>query len=168
MVVSAEYARKGKYRRKALVVVSDGDDRDSSFTIEQTIDKLSEFDVQLYFIGFPDDLSEDSGIFKHSPRKKAIELINKLTSESGGQAYYPKELTDLESIAQKIGTDLRSQYTIGYYPSNQKQDSSFRRLQVRLTDNRDQYAIRTRSGYYAAKEGGGGRIDKLNRSEHNK
>jgi Ca-activated chloride channel homolog len=153
IVVSAEYARKGNNRRKALVVVSDGDDRDSTYTIEQTLDKLSEYDVQLYFIGFPDDLGEDGGMFKRSPKKKAVDLINKLTSESGGQAYYPKDLSELAPIAERIAADLRSQYIIGYYPSNQKQDSNFRKIQVKLTDNKEQHAIRTRSGYFPNKDG---------------
>ncbi len=153
IVVSGEYATKGQNRRKALVVISDGDERDSTYTVDQTLDKIREYDVQLYLVGFPDDLSEDAGLFKRSPKKKAVELINKLAAESGGQAYFPKDLYEIEPIAQRIGSDLRSQYTIGYYPSNQKQDGSFRRIQVRLQDNREQFAVRTRSGYYAPKEG---------------
>jgi Ca-activated chloride channel homolog len=155
IVVSGEYARKGKNRRKALVIISDGDERDSTYTIDQTLDKIREYDVQLYLIGFPDELAEDSGLFKRSPRKKAVELINKLAGESGGQSYFPRELGDLEPIAQKIGADLRSQYTIGYYPSNERKDGTFRRIQVKLTENKESFAVRTRTGYYAPKEGGG-------------
>ncbi|MBI4852879.1 MAG: VWA domain-containing protein [Acidobacteria bacterium] len=158
VVVSSEYAKGGKHRRKALLVISDGDERDSTFTVDQTLDKLREFDVQLYMIGFPDEVAEDSGLFKRSPRKKAIELINKLTTESGGQAYFPRDLADLEPIAKKIGADLRSQYSIGYYPSNGKQDGTFRKLKVVLNENKD-YAVRTRSGYFAPKEGGNRKED---------
>lgn len=154
IVVSGEYAKKGKNRRKALVVISDGDERDSSYSVDQTLDKIREYDVQLYMIGFTDDLGEESGIFKRSPKKKATELINKLANESGGQAYFPRELSELEPIAQKIGNDLRSQYSIGYYPSNEKKDGTFRRVQVKLMDNKEQFAVRTRSGYYAPREGG--------------
>lgn len=153
VVLGGEHAKAGKNRRKALLVISDGDERDSTYTVEQTLDKLREFDVQLYMIGFPEEVAEDGGLFKRSPRKKAIELINKLTTESGGQAYFPRDLADLEPIAKKIGADLRSQYSIGYYPSNSKLDGSFRKLKVVLNDNKD-YAVRTRSGYYAPKEGG--------------
>lgn len=153
IVVSGEYARKGKNRRKALVIISDGDERDSTFSIEQTLDKLREFDVQVYLIGFTDELGEDSGIFKKSPKKKATDLITKLATESGGQAYFPRDLADLEPIAQKIGSDLRSQYSIGYTPSNEKRDGTFRKIQVKLMDNKDQYAVRTRAGYYATKDG---------------
>jgi Ca-activated chloride channel family protein len=155
IVVSGEYAHKGRNRRKAIVVISDGDERDSSYTVDQTLDKLREQDVQLYIIGFTDDLSEDAGIFKRSPKKKAVDLITKLATESGGQSYFPRELGDLEQIAQKIGNDLRSQYTISYYSSNEKRDGTFRKVQVKLLDNKEQYAVRTRSGYYAPKEGGG-------------
>lgn len=168
IVVSSEYAKKGQHRRKALVVVSDGDDRDSTYSIVQTLDKLSEYDVQLYFIGFPEDVSEDGGIFKTSPRKKAIELINKLTSESGGQSYFPKDLSEIEPIARKIATDLRSQYTIGYYSSNQKEDGGFRRVQVRLMDGKEKYAVRARSGYFTGKETNNDKNNKPNRSERKK
>jgi Ca-activated chloride channel homolog len=153
IVVSGEHAKAGKNRRKALVVISDGDERDSTYSVDQTLDKIREYDVQLYLIGFTDDLPEDSGLFKRSPKKKAQELIGKLASESGGQAYFPRELADLETIAQKIGSDLRSQYTIGYYPSNEKKDGTFRRIQVKLLENKEQAAVRTRTGYYAPKEG---------------
>lgn len=153
IVLGGEHAKAGKNRRKALLVISDGDERDSTYTIDQTLDKLREFDVQLYMIGFPEEVAEDGGLFKRSPRKKAIDLINKLTTESGGQSYFPRDLADLEPIAKKIGADLRSQYSIGYYPSNSKLDGSFRKLKVVLNDNKD-YAVRTRSGYYAPKEGG--------------
>ncbi|MEW6735412.1 MAG: VWA domain-containing protein, partial [Acidobacteriota bacterium] len=153
ILLSAEYATKSKNRRKALVIISDGDERDSTFSVAETLNKLSEYDVQLYMIGFPEALSEDKGIFKPSPRKKAVELINRLTSESGGQAYFPKDLTELETIAKKIAADLRSQYIISYQPSNQKRDGSFRHIQVKLVNNSEQYVIRARSGYYAPKEG---------------
>ncbi len=153
ITVCSEYAKQGRNRRKALVVISDGDERDSTYTVDQAVDKLREFDVQLYIIGFPEEVAEDGGLFKRSPRKKAVDLINKLSTESGGQAYYPRDLSELEPIAQKIGTDLRSQYSIGYYPSNVKRDGTFRKLQVKLTENKDQHAVRTRSGYYAKKEG---------------
>jgi Ca-activated chloride channel family protein len=166
ITVAGEYARKGSNRRKAILVISDGDERDSTYTVDQTLDKLREFDVQLYMIGFPEEVSEDGGLFKRSPRKKAIDLINKLTAESGGQAYFPKDLADLEPIARKIGEDLRSQYSIGYYPSNTKQDGAFRKLQVKLMENKDQLAVRTRAGYYAQKEGGSTTSDASQRSKH--
>lgn len=154
IVVTGEHARKGKNRRKAIVVISDGDERDSTYSVDQTLDKLREYDVQLYMIGFTDELSEDAGLFKRSPKKKATELINKLAAESGGQAYFPRDLSDLVPIAQKIGSDLRSQYSIGYYPSNEKRDGTFRKVQVKLADTKE-FAVRSRSGYYAPKEGGG-------------
>lgn len=147
--VAGEHAKRGMHRRKALVVISDGDERDSSFTINETLDRLRELDVQLYMIGFPDDLGDGSVLFRRSPKKRAVYLINKLTSESGGQCYFPKDLKELEQIGEKIASDLRSQYIIGYHPNNQKLDGGFRRIQVKLVDNKDHYAVRTRSGYYA-------------------
>jgi Ca-activated chloride channel family protein len=153
IVTSSEYAAKeGKNRRKAVVVISDGDERDSTFSVEETLDKLREYEVQLYLVGFPEDLSEDSGVFKRSAKKKAVELINKLAQESGGQSYFPRDLSELEGIAKKIGDDLRSQYVLGYYPSNERRDGAFRRIQVKLSENKEQYGVRTRSGYYAPKD----------------
>ena len=69
-------------------------------------------------------------MFKKSQKEKAEGLLNKLAEETGGKAFYPKELSEVHAIAQHISTDLRTQYAIGYYPSNEAKDGSFRAVKV--------------------------------------
>lgn len=151
--LSADYASKeAKNRRKAVLVVTDGLDKNSYYKFNEVVDRLRELDVQIYLIGFTKDLSEEGGLFKRSEREKAEGLLNKLAAETGGKAFFPKELSEVAAIAEQISTDLRTQYSIGYYPTNSKRDGSFRSIKVQLVNvgNR-RLAVRTRSGYVAPK-----------------
>ncbi|MEW6730879.1 MAG: VWA domain-containing protein [Acidobacteriota bacterium] len=152
--VSADYAaREAKHRRKALVVISDGDERDSFYKSEQLLDYLRELDVQIYLIGFPDELADSTGFFHTSPRAKAVKLLNKIAEESGGAAFVPSSLYDVCVFTEDIGRDLHSQYTIGYFSSNEKHDGSWRRIQVKLEERKEDKKkdpmIRARKGYFA-------------------
>jgi Ca-activated chloride channel family protein len=114
------------------------------------VDHLREIDVQVYLIGFTNDLDRDSAIFKKSPKDKAEGLLAKLADETGGKAFFPKELSEVHTIAQAISSDLRTQYAIGYYPTNSKKDGSFRAVKVQVNSTR-RLVARTRPGYTAPK-----------------
>jgi Ca-activated chloride channel family protein len=106
-------------------------------------------------IGFPDGLSDSNGMFHESVRGKAVKLMNELADESGGRAFFPECLYDVTALTEKIGNDLHSQYTIGYFSSNDKQDGSWRTVQIRLDDAKKKekdLAVRTRRGYFAHHE----------------
>src|SRR5690349_15782935 len=121
LYVGADYASKeGKNRRKAIILVTDGLDRDSYYKFNEVVDHLRETDVQIYLIGFVSDLDGDRGLFRKSDKDKAEGLLKKLAEETGGKAFFPRELSETHSIAQQISTDLRTQYSIGYYPTNTK------------------------------------------------
>ena len=127
LYLAADYSNKeGKNRRKAVLVVTDGLDNDSYYKFGEVVNHLREIDVQIYLIGFISDLDKDSGLFKKSPKDKAETLLSKLAEETGGKAFFPRELSEVHAIAQQISTDLRTQYSIGYYPTNSKKDGSFR------------------------------------------
>lgn len=155
LYLSADYAQKeGKNRRKAVVIVTDGEDKDSQYKMEEVIDHLREADVQIYLIGFTKDLEKSGGwVFSKSPQEKAEGLLNKLASETGGRAFFPRELAEVHSIAQQISTDLRTQYTIGYYPSNTKRDGTFRSVRVSVNGGNRRLVARTRNGYTAPRDG---------------
>ncbi len=154
LYLAADYASKeGKNRRKAVMLVTDGLDKDSYYKFDEVVDHLRETDVQVYLIGFTNDLSKDGGwIFKKSDKDKAESLLNKLADETGGRAFFPKELSEVHTIAQQISTDLRTQYSIGYYPTNAKRDGTFRSVKVSVNAGDRRVVARTRSGYTA--EGG--------------
>lgn len=152
LYLAADYANKeGKNRRKAVILVTDGLDKDSYYKFNEVVEHLREIDVQLYLIGFTNDLDRDSAIFKKSPKDKAEGLLSKLADETGGKAFFPKELSEVHTIAQAISSDLRTQYAIGYYPTNSKKDGSFRSVKVLVNSSARRLVARTRPGYTAPK-----------------
>jgi Ca-activated chloride channel family protein len=156
ILLSAEYVQKeGRHRRRALLVVTDGLEHGSYYTSEHVIDRLRELDVRLYLIGFTQDLSQTGGLFRKAPRDKAEELLRRLADETGGRAFFPKDLSELGTISNQIAVDLRTVYAIGYYPTNNRRDGAFRRVSVKIApagDKQDRKLVaRTRSGYYAGK-----------------
>jgi len=154
LYLAADYASKeGKNRRKAVLVVTDGLDNDSYYKFSEVVSHLREIDVQIYLIGFISDLDRDSGLFKKSAKDKAENLLTKLAEETGGKAFFPRELSETHAIAEQISTDLRTQYSIGYYPSNSKKDGSFRAVKVQVNSGTRRLIARTRNGYTAPREG---------------
>ena len=154
LYLAADYANKnGKNRRKAVLLVTDGLDNDSYYKFNEVVNHLREIEVQIYLIGFISDLDRDGGLFKKSAKDKAETLLNKLAEETGGKAFYPREISEVHNIAQQISTDLRTQYSIGYYPTNTKKDGSFRSVKVQVNADSRRLVARTRNGYTAPKDG---------------
>ena len=135
-------------------MISDGLEKNSSVKEREVMEAIKENEVQLYMVGFIDE-SDSGGLFSRSPSKKARELLGRLTQDSGGRAFFPKDTSEMPAIAAQIAKDLRTQYVISYYPSNERRDGTFRRINVSVgpKDNRSMIA-RTRQGYYARSEKG--------------
>ncbi|HEY5402715.1 MAG TPA: VWA domain-containing protein, partial [Pyrinomonadaceae bacterium] len=87
----SEYRKgdEGDRRRRALIVITDGEDRNSFYKQEQLFARLREEDVQIFVIGFVNELDKETGFIRKSPREKATTLINKLATETGGRAFFP-------------------------------------------------------------------------------
>ena len=117
-------------KRRALILVSDGEDRNSTYNETQLFDLLRESDVQIYAIGFVGDLDSQSGFISKSPQKKAKKFLERLAEETGGKAYFPNNLNELNGIAANIAEELRTQYSIGYLPTDDRKDGSFRQIKV--------------------------------------
>jgi Ca-activated chloride channel family protein len=121
-------------KRRALILVSDGEDRDSYYNEQQLFELLRESDVQIYAIGFTTDLSKEGGFITKSPKAKSEAFLRRLAEETGGKAYFPQAITELETIARDIASELRTQYIVGYYPSNTENDGRFRNIRVAVDD----------------------------------
>lgn len=161
----SEYKKgdEGDRRRRALIVITDGEDRNSFYKQEQLFSKLREEDVQIFVIGFVNELDKEAGLIRKSPREKAVTLINKLATETGGRAFFPESIADLPQIAGEIIRDLRTQYVIAYNPSNKTQDGSFRSIKVSVDQpsaGGDKRIALTRTGRLARKEGSTGNTPK--------
>lgn len=154
----SEYKKgdEGDRRRRALIVITDGEDRSSFYKQEQLFARLREEDVQIFVIGFVNELDKEAGLIRKSPREKAVSLINKLASETGGRAFFPESISELPGIASEIVRDMRTQYVISYNPTNKTQDGSYRAIKVAVDQpsNSEKRIALTRTGRLARKETG--------------
>jgi Ca-activated chloride channel family protein len=132
----AEYKKGGDddRRRRALIVVTDGEDRSSYYNETQLFQTLREQDVQIFVIGFVNELDAEKGLIRKSPRDKAVNLLNKLASETGGRAFFPSSISELPDIANEIVRDLRTQYVVSYGPTNKAHDGTYRAIRVTIAD----------------------------------
>ena len=157
----SEYKKgdEGDRRRRALIVITDGEDRNSFYKQEQLFARLREDDVQIFVIGFVNELDKEAGLIRKSPREKAVNLIKKLATETGGRAFFPESLSELPQIANEIIRDLRTQYVISYNPTNKEQDGTYRAIKVTVnqpSDSSEKRIALTRTGRLARKESQGG------------
>ena len=152
--LGVQKAQKGRKPKKAIVVVSDGEDRDSYYKLEELLAKVQEADVQIFCVGFMSPSPEKGlfGRFSKTPAEKAREAMQKISDETGGKAYFPQKVTDLNAVASEIAHELRNQYSIGYNSSNTAKDGSWRRTKVVLAGaDSSNYQVRARTGYFSAK-----------------
>lgn len=151
IIATADYAQeKGKRRRKALVIISDGLEKNSSVKEKEVMEAIKEDEVQVYLVGFIDDEMDEKSLFGKSSAKKAKDLLLRIADDSGGRAYFPKDLSEIPTIAAQIAKDLRTQYVISYYPTNENRDGTFRTVTVSVNQKGGRKLIaRTRRGYYA-------------------
>ena len=136
------------HRRRALIVVTDGEDRQSYYNEAQLFSSLREEDVQIYVIGFVNELDSDRGLIRKSSKDKAVGLLNRLATETGGRAFFPNSLAELPQIASEIVRDLRTQYVISYDPTNKVHDGSYHAIKVTVAQpaNGDRRIALTRPG----------------------
>lgn len=150
IIATADHAQeKGKRRRKALVVITDGVEKNSTAKEKEVMETMKEDEVQIYLVGFVDE-DESISLFGTSRAKKAKDLLIRLAEDSGGRAFFPTDVSETPAIAEQIAKDLRAQYVISYYPNNDRRDGVFHTVRVVVNhgDNRKLIA-RTRQGYYA-------------------
>jgi Ca-activated chloride channel homolog len=136
-------------RRRALILVTDGEDRASFYKREQLFESLKENDVQIYVIGFVNELEREAGFISKSKRQKAVDLLDNLAKETGGRTFYPTSLSELPRIAEEITKDMRTQYVVSYVPAVKARPGEFRPVRVAVADapNREKRIAVTRAGY---------------------
>lgn len=146
--------KKEDVKIRTLILVSDGDDRGSQFDEKMLFELLRNSYVQIYAIGFTNDLSDvpdaETGI---SRRQKARAFLTRLAQETGGKVYFPDSVEQLTKIATEISSELRTQYVVSYSPTNTNRDGSFRQIKVEVTGaaTGEKRTAITRSGRNAAK-----------------
>ncbi|MBN2243813.1 MAG: VWA domain-containing protein [Acidobacteria bacterium] len=153
--LGVEEARKGKKEKKAIVVITDGEDLDSAYTLNELIASVQEADVQIFSVGFLNELPDKGifgGLFKKSAVEKARDALERISGETGGKAFFPEDVSVIHRIVAEIAHELRNQYSIGYLSSNTERDGSWRRVVIRLDNGiAEDPQLRYRRGYYAPK-----------------
>ena len=143
VVASAEHLKlHARLEKKVLLIVTDGEDNASNETLEQAVKQLQqENGPSVYAIGILGDE-------EHPKRaRRALEIIAQRT---GGIAFFPKTLDEVDEISRMVARDIRNQYTIGYHPTNPRGNGGFRQIRVEAkTKGHGKMTVRTKSGYYA-------------------
>ncbi len=144
--------KKEDVKLRALILVSDGDDRGSSYKEQQLFQLLREFNVQIYAIGFVNDLSIEPDPSGMSRQEKARTFLTRLAQETGGKVYFPDSIDELPQIASDISGELRTQYLISYTPTNVSRDGTFRKIKVVIAEgaNKEKRIAITRTGRTSA------------------
>lgn len=136
--------RAGELRRQAIVLLSDGEDTTSIVSDEQVVDLARKAEIAIYSVRLSADFEADKGRLAFS---QATHLLSLLARETGGQAFFPQEVRELDAVYDRIAQELRSQYSLGYVPANVRRDGRWRRIVVRVP-TRDDVTLRYKLGYF--------------------
>ncbi len=144
IIGSLDHLKKASRDKHVLLIVTDGEDNSSHYSLEKTIRDIQKTDTVIYTIGL---LSQES----KKSAKKAKRALEDIARASGGVAYFPENVEDVHNICQQVAHDIRNQYTLAYYPTNSRRDGSFRTVTVDVVPprGRGKLVARTRNGYYA-------------------
>jgi Ca-activated chloride channel family protein len=135
-------ASEDDVRRRAVVLLSDGEDTSSLVSFEEVLELAKRSETAIYSIGLqPKEPTAAKGF------REAEFVLRQLSQETGGRAFFPQRAEDLQGIYSVIADELASQYTIGYASTNNKRDGSWRRLAVQVV--RQGTTARTKRGYFA-------------------
>lgn len=128
--------------RKIMLLYTDGGDTRSSLRLPELIDLLKASDVTLYAIG---ELEHQTP----ATRFRQLAVLQQMAETTGGQAFFPQSVKDLDSVYAKVLAEIRAQYTIGYSSTNDRTDGAWRKVEIKIA-GRDKYRVRGRKGYYGA------------------
>lgn len=131
-------------RRRAIILLSDGEDTASLVSDDQVLDLAKKAEVGIYSISLRPNRVQDRERLSFS---QATFLLTTLARETGAQVHFPNSLSELDSVYDRIAEELRTQYNIGYVSSNKRRDGKWRRIVVR-TPTREDLTIRNKLGYY--------------------
>ncbi len=144
-LASADHLRKsGELEKKVLLVVTDGEDNASHESLEQAIRRLRDQNGPTVYT---------LGLLRKDRSMRGREALREMAEETGGVAYFPKDVSEVDAITSQIAQDIRNQYTIGYKSNNPQTKGSFRTVRVEAQAKGYKHLqVRTRSGYYVGQQ----------------
>ncbi len=133
----------GQDGRKIMLLYTDGGDTRSSISFHELVDLLKASDVTMYAIG---ELEHQSASFRNEQRMR----LQQMAEITGGEAFFPTSVKQLDGLYEKVVAQIRAQYTLGYLSTNQKADGQWRKVDLKVVrrDGRD-LRVRARKGYFA-------------------
>jgi len=145
--LGVEEVKHGRHKKRALLIISDGQDNRSHYTSEELLRQLKESDIQVYCIG----IMESFGMYAESNDERGSMILKKLAKTTGGKAFFPRLNRELDDAVACIALELRRQYSIGYVPSNFRRDGKWRKIKLRIKPPHElpRLIVRTKEGYYA-------------------
>jgi Ca-activated chloride channel family protein len=132
-------------RRRAIVLLSDGEDTASLVSDDQVLDLARKTEINIYAISLRPRRMQDRNAVKFS---QAAHLLTALTQDTGGQVHFPNSLSELDAVYDRIAEELRTQYSLGYVSNNGRRDGKWRRIVVRVP-TREELQVRHKLGYFA-------------------
>ncbi len=140
VITGLSQLRTGTLQKRILIVISDGGDNASRHTLSEVLKAVEESNVLVYTIG----------VFDEDDLDKNKDVLRRLAHFSGGEAFFPHELSDVVSICERIARDIRNQYVLGYVSTNVVQPGVFRSIRLSAqAEGKGRLEARTRSGYIA-------------------
>jgi VWFA-related protein len=143
IVASANHIRQdARIQKRVLLVVTDGRDNASQESIDEVVEQLQKRDSPVvYVIGFIDETKGASS---------TIRALQTISLKTGGTAYFPKDIDEVDAISKSIANDIRNQYVIGYKSSNPTSGHAYHAINVQANDaSHHKLRVRTRTGYYS-------------------
>ena len=144
--LGVEKVQRGTHPKRALLLISDGQDNDSRYTFNELRKLLKESDVTLYAIGILSGSDAGSAMGMEGQG-----VLDELSGVSGGKAFFPRSPAEMDDIFEQIALELRHQYSIGYKPPAFEGDGKWHRVKVKVTPPRGlpRLFVRSKEGYYA-------------------
>ncbi len=137
---------RGAHQKKALLIISDGQDNASRYNFGEVRRLMKESDVVTYAVGIVDSNDSTSALGMQGQA-----FLDELTSVTGGKAFYPQSDVEMDEIFERIALELRHQYSLGYVPKNFEPNGKWRKVKVKVKPPRGlpRLTVRGREGYYA-------------------
>jgi Ca-activated chloride channel family protein len=147
IVKALERLREGRHDKKVLIVISDGGDNASVHNLAQVTGLAGRSTAIIYTVGLfaPEDQDQNPAV------------LRRLAEATGGEAFFPHELSEVVGICERIARDIRNQYTIGYAPANPAHTDAYRAIRVAAHRTGGRLFVRTRAGYIAEGESPAGK-----------
>jgi Ca-activated chloride channel family protein len=144
--LGVEKVMHGAHQKRALLIISDGQDNSSRYNFNEVRRMMKESDVVTYAVGIEDahDVGSQLGM-------QGQAFLDELTSVTGGKAFYPTTDVEMDEIFERIALELRHQYSVGYTPKDFQPDGKWRKVKVKIKPPRGlpRLTVRGRDGYYA-------------------